>query len=178
MDTTFLREAEEGKGQSQNQAKSKKGLTAFLALCAIGLAGTAYALMSDSSAFTNPEPQVPKIVGENPETTFTGTPIFATLEPFVVNLASPNEKTFFQLHLIYSVKDEASSQAMQSMTPIIRSRILMELAGKTRADLEGEENRKKLMQEVLEIARVATPGNTPDETKGIIDVHFSSFVIQ
>lgn len=177
MDTTFLREADNKTSPSaQQKSKSKLGLL-FLVI-ALGAAGTAYALMSDNPAFSNPEPQVPKIVGENPETTFTGTPIFATLEPFVVNLAAPDERTFFQLHLIYSVKDEISSQAMQSMTPVIRSRILMELAGKTRADLEGEENRKKLLAEVLEIARVATPSPAGTQDKGILDVHFSSFVIQ
>ncbi|NJM32927.1 MAG: hypothetical protein HC848_08840 [Limnobacter sp.] len=100
------------------------------------------------------------------------------LDPFVVNLAGPDSKRYLQIGITYELSDKATDDRMKNYTPVIRSRILMVLSNKTTADLTNIEGKQKLMDELVDLARVTLGGDDKDPTRGVRDVHFSSFVIQ
>ncbi|HEX4880707.1 MAG TPA: flagellar basal body-associated FliL family protein [Limnobacter sp.] len=113
-------------------------------------------------------------VSTKPETP----PSFAVLEQFVVNLAEPDSTRYLQIGITYEVSTPMAVEEIKTYTPVIRSRILLVLSGKTVADLTSIEGKQRLMDELVDLARVTVHGDPKDPTRGIRDVHFSSFVIQ
>jgi len=107
-----------------------------------------------------------------------GPPVFAVLEPFVVNLAEPDGNRYLQIGITYELTDAKVAEAVKNYTPVIRSRILIVLSGKNVNDLTSIEGKQKLMDELVDLARVTITTEQKDATNGVRDVHFSSFVIQ
>lgn len=107
-----------------------------------------------------------------------GPPTFSVLDPFVVNLAKPDGNRYLQVGITYELKGPAAAEEIKNFTPIIRSRILIVLSSKTVADLTSIEGKQRLMDELVDLARITLKGDGHDPTKGVRDVHFSSFVIQ
>ena len=103
-------------------------------------------------------------------------PVFAALEPFVVNLGGPTSERFLQIAISFEVKDGKMADMLKNFTPILRSRILMVLSSKDSDVLGTVEGKQELMDELLDMARETVKG--PGKNKGIVDVHFTSFVIQ
>ncbi|HEX4842775.1 MAG TPA: flagellar basal body-associated FliL family protein [Limnobacter sp.] len=113
-------------------------------------------------------------VAKKPETP----PSFAVLDQFVVNLAEPDNTRYLQIGITYEVSTPQAAEEIKTYTPVIRSRILLVLSGKTVSDLTTIEGKQRLMDELVDLARVTVHGDPKDPTRGIRDVHFSSFVIQ
>ncbi|MFN7834490.1 MAG: flagellar basal body-associated protein FliL [Burkholderiaceae bacterium] len=105
-----------------------------------------------------------------------GPPVFTQLEPFVVNLNDAGSERYLQVGIAFEVKDAKISELVKAYTPILRSRILLVLTSKEVKDVGTIEGKQKVMDELLDMARETIAGPTKD--KGIVDVHFSSFVIQ
>ena len=105
-------------------------------------------------------------------------PVFSVLDPFVVNLAQPDQNRYLQIGITYELTGPDAAEEIKNFTPIIRSRILMVLSGKNIENLSTMEGKQRLMDELVDLARVTINGPTDDPTKGVRDVHFSSFVIQ
>lgn len=104
-------------------------------------------------------------------------PIYHAMQPFVVNLAAPDNKNYLQIALSYDLRNKTTAENMQKIDPMLRSRIIMTLQEKTLAGLQSSESRQKLMDELIEVARLSLP-RSQDPTRGVMNVHFTSFVIQ
>lgn len=108
----------------------------------------------------------------------SGPPTFVVMDQFVVNLAEPDSTRYLQIGITYEVSGPATSEEIKNFTPVIRSRILLVLSGKNVSNLTSIEGKQQLMDELVDLARVTIKGDPKDPTRGIRDVHFSSFVIQ
>lgn len=108
----------------------------------------------------------------------TGPPTFVVMDQFVVNLAEPDSTRYLQIGITYEVGGPSTSEEIKNFTPVIRSRILLVLSGKNVGNLTSIEGKQQLMDELVDLARVTIKGDPKDPTRGIRDVHFSSFVIQ
>lgn len=106
----------------------------------------------------------------------TKPPTFVTLEPFTVNLQVEATERYLQAGIIYQVSDQKTVDAMKLYMPIIRNRILMLLSSKLPSEISTLEGKKKLVGELIAVARESIPGTTPE--RGIDSAFLSSFVIQ
>ncbi len=114
--------------------------------------------------------------------TRSGPPVFAALEPFTVNLADPGREHYLQIGLTYEVHAADVADALKAQMPLIRSRVLLLLTSRTADELGSPQGKAKLASELVGLARAALAQSTVSGTKnnevGVIDVHFSSFIIQ
>lgn len=136
------------------------------------------------------------------------TPIFVPLEPFTVNLRNEqNGDQYLQLGLSMKVFEMEIEAKIKTSLPEIRSKILQLLTTKTASELLTAEGKTRLVKEIMTMsntvigisnlpapsmpasapaadpqaasAPVAAPAPIkPAELKGIVDVLFTSFIIQ
>lgn len=104
-------------------------------------------------------------------------PVFATLEPFIVNLqhedAAPQ---YLQVGLVVKVSDDAVTDAIKLHTPEIRNRVLLLLSGKRASEISTPEGKQALSTELMHEIGEPLAGSVPK--KAISAVLFTSFVIQ
>lgn len=151
---------------------SKKKLILILAIVLTVLAAggaAAFFLLGGQGAEGAAEEKVEEPVGP---------PTFVVMDQFVVNLAEPDTTRYLQIGITYEVSGPAQAEEIKNFTPVIRSRILLVLSGKNVGNLTSIEGKQQLMDELVDLARVTIKGDPKDPTRGIRDVHFSSFVIQ
>lgn len=139
-------------------------LIAVIVLLVIVVAGAAWYFLRPHPGSHSPQ---------QAEVTEAQAPIFMNLELFTVNLAGGDH--YLQLGIVLQLGNESVSNTVKPYLPIIRNRLLLLLSSKSPADLEGVENKDRLIREILESVRSALPG-TGD--RGIKNVLFSSMVIQ
>lgn len=157
--------------------KKKKGKIIILALgvcLAIGGAGGGYWYSVRHRAAANAV-HVPKKVAHKPR-------VFATLEPFTVNLRATASEHFLQVGIVFEVSGNDIAEAIKTNMPLIRGKVLLLLSGKTAEDLGTPEGKGKLAAELVAVARYALQGaagigETPLE-QAVTDAHFSSLIIQ
>ncbi|NYE26857.1 flagellar basal body-associated FliL family protein [Pigmentiphaga litoralis] len=101
--------------------------------------------------------------------------VFAALEMFTANLADRDRERFAQIAVMIEVKDAKAETALKAVVPPIRSDILLMLTAKNAEDLLTLEGKRKLAQQILDIARARIASDFRGE---VYAVHFSSFVIQ
>ncbi len=123
-----------------------------------------------------PKPGAEAVVEAPPEP--KGPPTFVVMDQFVVNLAEPDTTRYLQIGITYEISDAKVADEIKNYTPVIRSRILLVLSNKNVSSLTSIEGKQQLMDELVDLARVTVRGDPKDPTRGIRDVHFSSFVIQ
>jgi flagellar protein FliL len=151
---------------------SKKKLILILAIVLTVLAiggAAAFFMLSGKAAEGAAEEEVVQELGP---------PTFVVMDQFVVNLAEPDTTRYLQIGITYEVSGPAQADEIKNFTPVIRSRILLVLSGKNVSQLTSIEGKQQLMDELVDLARVTIKGDPKDPTRGIRDVHFSSFVIQ
>lgn len=104
-------------------------------------------------------------------------PVFATLEPFTVNLqhddASPQ---YLQVGLTLKVADLTVVEAVKLHTPEIRNRVLLLLTGKSARDISTVAGKQALSAELAREIGQPLAGSVP--AAAINAVLFTSFVIQ
>lgn len=157
--------------------KKKKGKIIVLALgicLAITGAGGGYWYSQRHRAAANGAEQ-PKKVAHKPR-------VFATLEPFTVNLRATASEHFMQVGIVFEVSSNEISEAIKANMPLIRGKVLLLLSGKTAEELGTPEGKGKLAAELVAVARYALQGaagigDAPLE-QAVTDVHFSSMIIQ
>lgn len=108
--------------------------------------------------------------------------VFATMEPFTVNLRASGSEHFLQLGVVFEVAGNEISEAIKANMPLLRGKVLLLLSGKTAEDLAGPEGKIRLAAELVAVARYALQGapglgETPAD-KAVTDAHFSSLIIQ
>lgn len=103
-------------------------------------------------------------------------PVFLAMEPFTVNLQPENGEQYLQVALTLQVADEAQVEQIKLYMPLVRSRILMLLAGKKASELSTAEGKEKLQAEIAEqIKKPFTPKAGAQDVSAVL---FTSFVIQ
>jgi flagellar protein FliL len=100
-------------------------------------------------------------------------PVYLNLEPFVVNLTGSDN--YLQVGVVYALESNDLSEAIKVHMPALRSRVLLRLSAKTVAELGSIEGKQKLTEEIITDARQSLD---EAQRKGILAMHFSSFVIQ
>ena len=101
-------------------------------------------------------------------------PVFVPLDNFTVNLA--DREHYLQVGVTYEVHTSQVAEAIKQHMPILRSKILLLLAGKNASELGSAEGKSTLMGELVAQAKNTVPD--PTHQSGIETVHFSAFVIQ
>jgi flagellar protein FliL len=145
--------------------KSKKLLfisIGLVALLAGGGAGAWFALKPDHTDKAHAEPEPPK------------TPIFTPLDTFTVNLQGGEQ--YLQTDITLQFYDQAQVDLLKLHMPRVRSRLLTLLSSQSAETLATEADKKKLAAAVL--AQVKEPFEPKGKPQEVIDVLFTSFVIQ
>lgn len=95
-----------------------------------------------------------------------------TMEPFVINLADPNEIIYLKVAVNLEVESESMTSEIQKRMPQIRDAILMLLTSKTADDVKNTGGKLKLQDEMVE--RI----NHFLHTGKVNAVYFTEFVMQ
>jgi flagellar protein FliL len=151
--------------------RSKKIIFILITVLVLIAAGgaAAYSILSRSADAGTAEETVKESVDP---------PVFVIMDQFVVNLTEPDTTRYLQIGITYEVNGPTVSDEIKNLTPVIRSRILLVLSGKNVKNLTSIEGKQQLMDELVDLARLTITGDPKDPTRGVRDVHFSSFVIQ
>lgn len=126
-------------------------------------------------------------------------PVFVPLEPFTVNLADREAERFAQIGITLEIDNGKTGDQIKLYMPAIRNNILMAIADRTAAELQGREGKGELAQRIRrETARAlgfeveeeeaeaegeaAAPRKKSKKKAAAVlpvkAVHFSNFIIQ
>lgn len=127
-------------------------------------------------------------------------PVFASLEPFTVNLADPDGDRVAQVGVVLELYDSKASAKITMLTPAVRNGILLLLSGKKSDELLTVEGKERLAREIAAVTgshlgwsplpadRPAQPdaaaeggkarAKAADERNPVAAVHFSQFLVQ
>lgn len=98
------------------------------------------------------------------------TPLLLTMEPFTVNLASPN--TFLKLDVSVSLLDEDGFEELRTKMPKARDGIMSVLQSKTYKDLGHLQGKLFLKEELIRSLNSML-------REGVVkDIYFSDFIVQ
>jgi flagellar protein FliL len=101
-------------------------------------------------------------------------PVFVPLETFTVNLQGGEQ--YLQTDITLQVSDEKQVEEVKLQMPRVRSRLLSLLSSKQAGELVTAADKKKLTQEIM--AQVNLPFNPHGKPQQVVDVLFTTFVIQ
>ncbi len=152
--------------------KKRRLLPALGAVAAIAAAGGGGAWWYNSQQPVDPaaKPEAPNAEAPKP-------PVFVNLEPFTVNLKNDGSADhYLQVGIALQVAGPEASDAIKLHQPVIRGKILLLLSSKGATELAGLEAKNALAAEILAATRAPLPGTDPK--KGVLAVHFASFIIQ
>jgi flagellar FliL protein len=163
--------AAKGAEAAEAPKKSKKMLIivillGVLLLVVAGGAGAYFLLAGKSKAASE----------EHASTEVSKSPVFVSIEPYVVNLQQENGDQFLQASLTLQVNDEGTADAIKTFMPLVRSRLLIALSSKKASELLTVDGKKKLTEEI--IASLNQPFSPNGKPQQISDVFYTSFVIQ
>jgi flagellar FliL protein len=157
--------------------KSKKLLIIILAVVLLlaGGGGAAFFMLKKKGADAHHDGEKAKPAKKDPS-------VFAPLDPFTVNLNDPGREHYLQIGLTYEVASADVGDALKNQMPLIRSRVLLLLTSKSADELGSPQGKSALANDLVALARGAL-ANSPapgaqNAERGVIDVHFSSFIIQ
>ena len=152
----------------ENKPKRSKLVPIVLAvLIASGAGGGGWFYLQHKNAQAKAAPKAEK----------TKPPVFLPIDQFTVNLSGQGGEHFLQIAFTLEVADAKVIDELKQQLPIIRSRLLLLLASKTAEELSLTAGKQKLMGKLLAEAR--TPlAKSEIPGKGVVNVHFSAFVIQ
>ena len=103
-------------------------------------------------------------------------PVFALLEPFVVNLQPEEGEKYLQVAMTLQVKDDEQAELLKLHMPEVRSRLLLLLSSKKGSEVSTSDGKKLLSDEI--VAQVKVPFGGRHEPQEVSSVFFTSFVIQ
>lgn len=155
---------EEEKVQEKPRGKS---FTNLFVIIGVALAAAALAV-AGTFIFTGESKGSPKKVEKvSPETMA----IF-TLEPFIVNIYDGQDLRYLKLKVEMELSDPEAKTELTARQAQIRDGILSILTTKTMQDLQFQQGKNQLKQEIMAaVTRMVTPGK-------VKQVYFTDFVIQ
>jgi flagellar FliL protein len=166
-------------------------IIAAVVVLALGGAG-AFIFISKQRGANAEEEEPVKAVQRDPK----APPVYLPLDSMVVNLADEGGDRVVQVGIILEVTDAKALDTVKSFLPTIRSGILLQLSQRTAEQLLTPEGKQKFSEAVLRAASVPFGGSIEEEVEEeetskkskkkrvrepdypVIDVHFSSFIIQ
>jgi flagellar protein FliL len=183
--------------------KGKKKLVVIIAVVALVLAGgggAAVMMMKKKAAEAELDgegpPPAAKVAKHDPK----AVPTFAPLEPFTVNLADRDTERFAQVGITLELEDAHVADQIKAYMPAIRNNILLAIADRTAADLQGREGKQLLAEKIRRETARALGMEVEDEEEAadeavdkkpvkkkkkrapqvlpVRSVHFSNFIIQ
>lgn len=190
------------------KAGGKKKLIIILAvvlLLAAGGGGAAFFMMkkkaaAEEEAGEDGHAKTAKVEKKDKKKEHGAPPVFVPLDPFTVNLADREAERYAQVGVTLEIDDAKTGDQLKAYMPAIRNNILMALAQKTAADLQGHEGKLKLAREIRREAlrplgveleeeeeddeHAASAPKKKKKKKSaaddapIVAVHFSNFIIQ
>lgn len=80
-----------------------------------------------------------------------GNPVFASLEPFTVNLADPDGDRVAQVGVVLELNDSKASATITMLMPAVRNGILLLLSGKQSSELLTVEGKERLAREIATV---------------------------
>ena len=183
--------------------KGKKKLVVIIAVVALVLAGSggaAVMMMKKKAADAELDGEGPEPPAKMAKHDAKTVPTFAPLEPFTVNLADRDTERFAQVGITLELEDAAVADQIKAYMPAIRNNILLAIADRTAAELQGREGKQLLAEKIRrETARAlgmeledadeltdAAADKKPTKKKKkrsqqvlpVRSVHFSNFIIQ
>lgn len=132
-------------------AKGKKKLIVIIAVAALVLAGgggAAAFMMKKKAADAEMDEE-----GADPKSKVAkhdakAVPTFAPLDPFTVNLADRDAERFAQVGITLELEDAAVADKIKAYMPAIRNNILLAIADRTAAELQGREGKQALAERI------------------------------
>lgn len=105
-------------------------------------------------------------------------PIYVILEPLTVNLQPSDEglEQYLQVSLTAQVGEKEHEEMLKLYMPQIRSRLLLLLSSKKAKEINTEDGKHKLSEEILQTIR--KPYSEKGPAQRIMNIFFTSFVIQ
>ena len=182
--------------------KGKKKLVIVIAVVALVLAGgggAALMMMKKKAADAEADGEGPAPAAKMARHDPKAVPTFAPLEPFTVNLADRDTERFAQVGITLELEDAAVADQIKAYMPAIRNNILLAIADRTAAELQGREGKQKLAEKIRRETARALGMEVEDEEEPVADeaakptkkkrkraeqllpvrsVHFSNFIIQ
>lgn len=184
-------------------AKGKKKLVviiAVLALVLVGGGGAAVMMMKKKAADAELEGDGPASKAKVAKFDPKAVPTFAPLDPFTVNLADRDTERFAQVGITLELEDASVADQIKAYMPAIRNNILLAIADRTAAELQGREGKQLLAEKIrretaralgIEVEDEDEAAETASDTKPaktkrrrveqvlpVRSVHFSNFIIQ
>lgn len=142
-------------------------IVVLAALLGAGGAGGAWFFLKQDDAAQAAQPAPPEPARP---------PVFLAMEPFTVNLQPEMGEQYLQIGVTLQLSDEKQVEQVKLYMPLVRSRILMLLAGKKGSELSTQEGKEKLQSEIADMVRKPfTAGGTTQVVNAVL---FTSFVIQ
>lgn len=158
---------EEAEAKPSKQISLKVALIALLVTGALG-GGVAWYFLSNQQNAAHEEaiakPQPPK------------PPIFAALEPFIVNLQPEMGEQYLQIAMTLQVADQLQADQVKLYMPLIRSRLLVLLSSKRPSELTSPDGKTKLAEEIIKVLN--EPFSAGSAQVEVTSVFFTAFVIQ
>jgi len=131
----------------QAAPKKKSKLTLIIAIAAVlvvAAAGAAWYVLGSASADDEEAPRA----NSKPA-------VFLPVDQFTVNLQPEDGSQFLQVAMTLKVADQETADAIKSLLPEVRSRVLLLLSSKKASQLTSPEGKAKLAEEI--IGEVETP---------------------
>ena len=131
--------------------KGKKKLVIIIAVLALVLAGgggAAVMMMKKKAADAELDDEGPapkaKMAKHDPK----AVPTFAPLDHFTVNLADRDSERFAQVGITLELESAAVADQIKAYMPAIRNNILLAIADRTAAELQGREGKQLLAERI------------------------------
>lgn len=102
-------------------------------------------------------------------------PINVELAPFTLNLQPEAGEQYLQVSISLNMKDQAHADELQQNMPGVRNKLLLILSNKKASEISTANGKLILSEEIKNQLNALT---SQDEAQGILDVFFTSFVIQ
>lgn len=105
-----------------------------------------------------------------------GPPVFLPIESFTVNLQPEVGDQYLQIAFTLQVDGGEQVDLIKNNMPKVRSRLLLLLSGKKASELNTVDGKKQLAKDI--IGQVAEPFEDKGPSQNVVDVLFTSFIIQ
>jgi len=104
---------------------------------------------------------------------FEARPCLFELGDIIVNLSGTEGRRYLKLQLMLELKDKKFVRALEERQAYMRDRLIMVLADKTLADVDGSQAKKAIRQEIRDEMNL-----TLKTTDVIQNVYFTDFLVQ
>lgn len=120
--------------------------------------------------------EVVEITGEE-QPLAPGAPIYIPIKPpFVVNYGGVGRLRYIKAEITLRLDNPAAANSVRHHLPYIRNELVMLFASQSDESIASQEGKELLRQEALQVVRDLI--EREDRQKGIVDLYFTSFLIQ